>query len=165
MWFIERFANHNIVKWILIKVFLQANYILKDASLLDLEKPQYDAILCLSITKWIHLNHGDAGIKFMFKRIFKQLNPNGVLILEAQTFATYKKRSKIDPEMQQNFKSIELKPDKFESYLLSDEIGFAESWCLADNEILKQSSQAKGFRRPLQVFIKRSTNMCCSEGK
>jgi 7SK snRNA methylphosphate capping enzyme len=123
--------------------------------LLSLEKPQYDAILCLSVTKWIHLNYGDDGIKFMFKRIFKQLNPNGVLILEAQAFPTYKKRSKLCEEIERNFKRIQLKPEKFESFLLSDEVGFTESWCLVNQEILKESGLPKGFHRPLQVFIKR----------
>lgn len=136
-------------------LYFQANYILKDEHLLGLEKPQFDAILCLSVTKWIHLNNGDDGIRFLFKRIFKQLNPNGVLVLEAQAFNTYKKRSKLSPEILQNFKSIQLKPEKFESYLLSDAVGFAESWCIADQAALKHSGQAKGFHRPLQVFVKR----------
>jgi 7SK snRNA methylphosphate capping enzyme len=91
----------------------------------------------------------------MFKRIFKQLKPNGILILEAQAFETYKKRSKISPEINKNFKSIQLRPEKFESFLLSDDVGFSESWCIADKEILRKSGQAKGFHRPLQVFIKR----------
>ena len=91
----------------------------------------------------------------MFKRIYKQLNTNGVLVLEAQAFETYKKRSKLSAEILQNYKNIQLKPEKFENYLLSDEVGFSESWCLADNEILKSSGQTKGFRRPLQVFVKR----------
>lgn len=107
------------------------------------------------MTKWIHLNYGDEGIKFLFKRIFKQLKPSGVLVLEAQSFETYSKRSKLSPEISKNYKSIQLKPDDFESLLLSDEIGFSESWCLADKEISKQSGLAKGFHRPLQVFIKR----------
>lgn len=91
----------------------------------------------------------------MFKRIFKQLKVNGVLVLEAQAFETYKKRSKLSPEISENYKNIQLKPDKFESYLLSEDVGFAESWCICDKEILKKSGLAKGFHRPLQVFIKR----------
>jgi 7SK snRNA methylphosphate capping enzyme len=126
--------------------------------LLELEKPNYDTILCLSVTKWIHLNFGDEGIKFMFKRIYKQLHPNGILILEAQPFSNYKKRSKLTAEILKNYKSIELKPERFEAYLLSDEIGFSESWCISDNELLKQSSLPKGFHRMLQVFVKRDDN-------
>lgn len=78
-----------------------------------------------------------------------------MLILEAQPFYGYKKRSKLNAEILQNYKSITLKPDQFESYLLGDEVGFSESWCMADNEILKQSHLPKGFHRPLQVFVKR----------
>lgn len=95
----------------------------------------------------------------MFKRIFKQLNPNGVLVLEAQDFSTYRKRSKLSEEIQQNYKSIQLKPDKFESYLLSNAVGFSESWCMADKDIFMKSGLVKGFRRPLQVFFKR-----CDDG-
>jgi 7SK snRNA methylphosphate capping enzyme len=91
----------------------------------------------------------------MFKRIFKQLNPNGILILEAQAFDTYKKRSKLSTEILQNYRKIKLLPEMFESYLLSDEVGFFESFCIADKEILQQNVQAKNFRRPLQVFTKR----------
>lgn len=94
----------------------------------------------------------------MFKRIFKQLHPNGILILEAQPFSNYKKRSKLTAEILKNYKSIQLKPEQFEAYLLSDEIGFSESWCISDNEILKQSNLPKGFHRMLQVFVKREDN-------
>lgn len=76
-------------------------------------------------------------------------------MLEAQAYETYKKRSKLNPEILQNYKSIELKPDKFTSYLLSEEVGFVETWSICDKEILKRSGLAKGFLRPLQVFIKR----------
>jgi len=136
--------------------FRKANYILKDSSLLQLEKPQYDAILCLSITKWIHLNFGDDGIKFLFQRIYKQLNPNGILILEAQPFSTYKKRSRLSPEIQHNYKAIQLLPQHFEAFLMSEQVGFDESWCIADKDIMeKETKLAKGFQRPLQVFVKR----------
>lgn len=91
----------------------------------------------------------------MFKRIFKQLKPYGVLVLEAQAYETYKKRSKLSPEILANYKSIQLKPEKFESFLLSDDVGFAESFCILNQQQLENSIQVKGFRRPLQVFVKR----------
>lgn len=136
-------------------IFRKTNYILKDKTLLEIERPQYDCILCLSVTKWIHLNFGDDGIKFMFKRIYKQLNQNGILVLEAQPFQTYKKRSRMNQEILQNYKSIRLKPDDFEKYLLSDDIGFKDAWCIADEQLLKKANLPKGFQRPLQLFIKR----------
>lgn len=53
-------------------------------------------ILALSITKWIHLNWGDDGLKRFFKRVYKNLRRGGHFILEAQAFETYNKRSRIN---------------------------------------------------------------------
>lgn len=50
----------------------------------------------LSITKWIHIHRGDHGMKVFFKRIYKALKPNGVLVLEIQPFDTYERRAKKD---------------------------------------------------------------------
>jgi hypothetical protein len=37
----------------------------------------FDAVLCLSTSKWMHLNHGDEGIKRLFSRVFTALKPGG----------------------------------------------------------------------------------------
>lgn len=59
------------------------------------QEPYFDTILCLSLTKWVHLNWGDEGVKRLFHRAYSNLHPGGNFILEAQTFESYAKKKKI----------------------------------------------------------------------
>ncbi|MCP9261648.1 7SK snRNA methylphosphate capping enzyme [Dirofilaria immitis] len=99
------------------------NYVLEKDELLDAVKEEYDVIMALSITKWIHLNWGDTGIKRFFKRVYRHLRPGGLFILEPQSFETYKKRAKLTKDINEMYKTIEFMPDAFEEYLIVD-IGF-----------------------------------------
>lgn len=74
--------------------FAQGNYVLDNDELLEMVVPEYNVILALSLTKWIHLNWGDAGLKRLFQRCYKNLMPNGKLILEPQDIKTYGKRAR-----------------------------------------------------------------------
>lgn len=154
--------------------FRQTNYVLQEESLLANDTQQYDLILCLSITKWIHLNFGDAGLKMAFKRMFNQLRPGGKLILEAQNWASYKKKKnltvsnaksfvffvnkfhvfllllQLQEDIYNNYHNIEFYPNKFHEYLLSTEVGFSHSYTLGIPKHL-----SKGFSRPIQVLIAR----------
>uniref|UniRef100_A0A915ELK4 RNA methyltransferase n=1 Tax=Ditylenchus dipsaci TaxID=166011 RepID=A0A915ELK4_9BILA len=118
--------------------------------LLDMVKEEFNVIMALSITKWIHLNWGDEGLKRFFKRAFKHLRPGGRFILEPQDYSTYRKRSKITPEMNEHYKNIKFKPDNFTEYLLSKEVGFEKVEELGT----PKNATSKGFERPLLVFIK-----------
>ena len=70
----------------------QSNYLPDtDASLASV-KPEYDVILALSLTKWLHLNWGDTGIKRFFKKVYRHLRPGGKFILEPQAFKSYGRR-------------------------------------------------------------------------
>ncbi|CAD5234174.1 unnamed protein product [Bursaphelenchus xylophilus] len=105
--------------------FRQENYVLTDDSLLDTVKPEYDVILAFGITKWIHLNSGDQGLKRFFKRVFRQLKQGGLFILEPQSSTGYKKDSKINEKIEENYKNIKMWPEHFKDYLTSEVVGFA----------------------------------------
>ena len=75
--------------------FVQGNYVPESEEFLQMVAPEYDTVLCLSVTKWIHLNWKDAGLKRFFRRIFSHLRPGGRLILEAQGWASYSRRKKL----------------------------------------------------------------------
>lgn len=34
-------------------------------------KEKFDTIICFSVTKWIHLNYGDIGIKILFLKAYE----------------------------------------------------------------------------------------------
>lgn len=55
------------------------------------DEPTYDTVLAFSVTKWIHLNCGDAGLMRFFRRIFNLLKPGGRLLLEPQPKSSYRR--------------------------------------------------------------------------
>ena len=107
-----------------------------------------DAVLLLSVTKWIQLQHGDAGLKEAFARIWRVLRPGGTLVLEPQPLQSYKKsRKRATPAMREHMRQMQLLPEAFPAHLC-DTLGFT---LLATRH---PESASKGFRRPLFVFQK-----------
>ncbi|KAL7302932.1 hypothetical protein TKK_0004160 [Trichogramma kaykai] len=74
---------------------------------------EYDTILCLSVTRSMHLRGGDEGLKLCFRKMYKQLKFGGTLILEPNPYWTY------DHERR---RGISMFPLEFREYLQS--IGF-----------------------------------------
>lgn len=74
---------------------VQANYVLDNDHLVLTQRPEYDVIMCLSVTKWVHLNWGDSGLVRLFKRVFKHLRPGGLFLLEPQPWESYVRRKKL----------------------------------------------------------------------
>ncbi|XP_046579619.1 LOW QUALITY PROTEIN: 7SK snRNA methylphosphate capping enzyme-like [Haliotis rubra] len=133
-------------------MFMQGNIVLESDEMLEFQEEEYDLVLALSITKWIHLNWGDDGLKRAFKRIFKLLRPGGKLILEPQAWASYKKRKKLNETIFKNYQNIKLRPENFPNYLLK-EVGFSKCEVIG-----VPFNKSKGFRRPLQLYTKADTS-------
>eukprot|EP00262_Sarcandra_glabra_P008627 TRINITY_DN22211_c0_g1_i1.p1 TRINITY_DN22211_c0_g1~~TRINITY_DN22211_c0_g1_i1.p1 ORF type:complete len:281 (-),score=49.92 TRINITY_DN22211_c0_g1_i1:70-912(-) len=110
---------------------------------------KYDTILCLSITKWIHLNWGDNGLITLFVKIWRLLRSGGILVLEPQPWQSYKKKRVVSEITTMNFSNIVFGPELFQEILL-DKIGFRSVENITD---ALQGSSA-GFDRPIFVFRK-----------
>ena len=74
---------------------------------------KFDTIMCFSVTKWVHLNWGDTGVRRLFKKVYDSLNDGGIFILEPQEWKSYKKKKHLTEQLKENFKKIELKPGQF----------------------------------------------------
>lgn len=134
--------------------------------MLDMVHPEFDVILALSITKWIHLNWGDDGMRRFLKRAYAQLQPGNVssfsslslfdnfhfpggrLIIEPQSFETYRKRAKMNEELKANYSKIEFKPEDFEMWLI-ETVGFESV-----EKMGVSGAKSKGFERPIDVYLK-----------
>ncbi|XP_067293759.1 7SK snRNA methylphosphate capping enzyme [Pseudorasbora parva] len=128
--------------------FVKGNYVLDSDMLVQIQKEEYDVILCLSVTKWVHLNWGDVGLKRLFHRVYNHLRPGGLFILEPQPWSSYSKRKKLTEDICKNYHGIRLKPDHFSSYLTTD-VGFSSYELIGTPQ-----NYSRGFQRPIYLFHK-----------
>lgn len=109
----------------------------------------YDTILCLSVSKWIHLNWGDEGLITLFSKVWRLLQPGGVFILEPQPWKSYVSNRQVSEVATTNYKNLEIFPDRFQEILL-DKIGFRE----IENLSSSLSGSKSGFNRPILALWK-----------
>jgi 7SK snRNA methylphosphate capping enzyme len=109
---------------------------------------RYDTILCLSLTKWIHLNGGDSALLDLFQKIHSLLKANGLFLLEYQPWKSYKKRKDLTPKMERYLQEIEILPNMFKSTLI-EKYHFEVLECRNEDESL-----CSGFVRPFLVLRK-----------
>jgi hypothetical protein len=88
-----------------------------DCAVINGTTQRFDVITCMSITKWIHLNHGDTGIVHFFKACYEMLNEGGLLIVEPQPWRSYQRRRHVSPMVRLRFEEgpqmIRLRPECF----------------------------------------------------
>ena len=119
------------------------------------EAGRYDVVLCLSVTKWVHVSGGDAGLKRFFERIRDVLKPGGCLVLEPQLKGSYKlaRQKGLAPKEMNFSQELKMHPEKFSDYLLSEQGGFERMEMLRD---LREKGQS--FNRPVMAFYKRENS-------
>ncbi|GAM25243.1 hypothetical protein SAMD00019534_084180 [Acytostelium subglobosum LB1] len=108
-----------------------------------------DVILALSVTKWLHLNWGDNGIKSFFNKVYRMLKPGGSFIMEPQEFQGYKRRQKLSPAIKQNYSAIQFKPEQFIEHL-TNVVGFKSCEELQTPDGVRFA----GFKRNIYRLIK-----------
>ncbi|PWY97327.1 Bin3-domain-containing protein [Testicularia cyperi] len=128
-------------------LYLNAAYEpLDQAALKQRDGKGYDMVLALSLTKWIHIHHGDAGLLRFFARISRCLRPGGILILERQEWKSYDAARGMSKEMRAKVKALRVRPEgDFDWMLESIGLSFVEKIGVGIGT---------GFKRPLEVFKK-----------
>lgn len=79
----------------MVCVSLQGNYVPDSDAVVMSQCAEYDVIVCLNVTRWVHLNWGDIGLQRLFRRIYTHLHPGGLFILQPQPWSSYSKRKRL----------------------------------------------------------------------
>ena len=144
------------------------SYFVEDFVARPTGRGQYDTVTCLSVTKWVQLAHGDAGVRTLFRKAHAMLRDDvaacggraefatGVLVLEPQPWRSYRRRARLTPAMRATYATLQLRPDAFVPLLLG-EIGFAAVVTLyAPPAVRPDGSRVTGFeQRPIYAFLKK----------
>lgn len=109
----------------------------------------FDAICCFSVTKWVHIAHGDDGLTKFFGNIRDALKPGGRFVFEPQPWRSYNKaRQKTHCDLSR----IHITPNEFPA-LLTDTLGFKTVQRLG---VPDDPSLPSGFRRPIFCAVTKS---------
>ncbi|KAK9824349.1 hypothetical protein WJX72_009605 [[Myrmecia] bisecta] len=109
-----------------------------------------DTVLCLSVTKWVHLNRGDEGLRSLFQKVRDVLTPGGFFVLEPQPWRSYKqamRKQGVSAAPHSQLDQLHFRPEAFMEYLVQ-ELTFK---LVRSPEV---AESAPGFDRPMYVFKK-----------
>ncbi|GAA5873629.1 hypothetical protein JCM16303_001188 [Sporobolomyces ruberrimus] len=104
---------------------------------------KFEVVLLFSVTKWLHLHHGDEGMMRLFRSLHTFLPPGGIVVIEPQERENYARAVKKNKELREVYKTIEIWPP-FENEMLG--VGFK-----LEQRIERVEG---GFSRPLLVWRK-----------
>ncbi|GAA5966211.1 hypothetical protein JCM21900_003334 [Sporobolomyces salmonicolor] len=104
---------------------------------------RFEVVLLFSVTKWLHLHHGDSGMLALFRSLYAFLPPRGVVIVEPQEWENYQRAVKKNKDLREVFKTLKMRPP-FEEEMSG--AGFA-----LERKIEREEG---GFSRPLMIWRK-----------
>ncbi|PWW77483.1 hypothetical protein C7212DRAFT_178699 [Tuber magnatum] len=70
----------------------------------------YDVVFALSVVKWVHLAHGDSGLRSFFEKVAVDVKPRGYFVLEPQGWESYARAVGKNPELRGVFEGIRVRP-------------------------------------------------------
>lgn len=107
---------------------------------------KYDTVTCFSVTKWIHLNGGDAKLLEMFCKFYSLVRKGGRVIIEYQPWKSYLNNKTASETIKKVFPTIHIKPEYFE-WVLTEVVGFE-----IEARLGPALADSKGFDRPILVL-------------
>ena len=78
---------------------------------------EFGTVMCLSVSKWVHLNHGDAGLLRLFDALYAATEPQGFLVFEYQRWQSYKNSRNVSLAGRTNFDRLAMRPEDFAGVL------------------------------------------------
>jgi len=105
----------------------------------------YDVVIALSVVKWVHLAHGDAGLRRFFEKVAANVQPWGYFLLEPQGWESYGRAVGKNPALRGVFEGIRVRPGEGMEGLVA-ECGFrvVKRWGVGEGGV--------GLRREVLLF-------------
>lgn len=117
----------------------KVTYDIAIASILPLPGTSINIDMCIcckfSITKWIHLNHGNEGVTTFFCHIHHMLKPGCAFIMEPQAWETYAKACCMDLKLRKNARHLQLHPEDFPALLEKSGFGSPQHLGIPGKEV------------------------------
>ncbi|EPQ29092.1 uncharacterized protein PFL1_03381 [Pseudozyma flocculosa PF-1] len=110
------------------------------------ERAGFDVIVCLAVTKWIHVHQGDGGLTRLFARIARTLRPGGCLLIESQPWRSYEEARRMGPEIRARMSGLQLRPEGDFQWILEG-LGLLHEGRIGDGP-------GMGFVRQVEAFVK-----------
>jgi len=105
----------------------------------------YDVVLALSVVKWVHLAHGDAGLGRFFEKVAADVKPWGYFLLEPQNWESYGRAVGKNPALRGAFEGIRVRPGEgLEGLVVECGFRVARRWGVGEGGV--------GLRREVLLF-------------